>query len=222
MKTVFLNPFLPTDLNEKVTSVSFKIGSFDYIAKHANVKTTEIDFDKRIIQINDALDSTASLRELVRAFFIIITNELNLNKEFPNGKQAHLDDIAYAHLSWLFMNWFDDESYDWDYNLPYPDKYRVGAVWYITHAMKEVSYQSTQGIQYGLSDHVLGRIYIIDSDRGVTVPDSIKNQTFWHEYVHCLFVQANEDYANDIEYVVDAYATQINLFMKQFETFIDK
>lgn len=41
------------------------------------------------------------------------------------------------------MNWFDDESYDWDYNLPYPDKYRVGAVWYITHAMKEVSYQST-------------------------------------------------------------------------------
>jgi hypothetical protein len=222
MKTVFLNPFLPTDLNEKVTSVSFKIGSFDYIAKHADVKTTEIDFDKRIIQINDALDSTASLRELVRAFFIIITNELNLNKEFPNGKQAHLDDIAYAHLSWLFMNWFDDESYDWDYNLPYPDKYRVGAVWYITHAMKEVSYQSTQGIQYGLSDHVLGRIYIIDSDRGVTVPDSIKNQTFWHEYVHCLFVQANEDYANDIEYVVDAYATQINLFMKQFETFIDK
>ena len=222
MKTVFLNPFLPTDLNEKVTSVSFKIGSFDYIAKHADVKTTEIDFDKRIIQINDALDSTASLRELVRAFFIIITNELNLNKEFPNGKQAHLDDIAYAHLSWLFMNWFDDESYDWDYNLPYPDKYRVGAVWYITHAMKEVSYQSTQGIQYGLSDHALGRIYIIDSDRGVTVPDSIKNQTFWHEYVHCLFVQANEDYANDIEYVVDAYATQINLFMKQFETFIDK
>lgn len=222
MKTVFLNPFLLTDLNEKVTSVSFKIGSFDYIAKHADVKTTEIDFDKRIIQINDALDSTASLRELVRAFFIIITNELNLNKEFPNGKQAHLDDIAYAHLSWLFMNWFDDESYDWDYNLPYPDKYRVGAVWYITHAMKEVSYQSTQGIQYGLSDHVLGRIYIIDSDRGVTIPDSIKNQTFWHEYVHCLFVQANEDYANDIEYVVDAYATQIALFMKQFETFIDK
>lgn len=27
MKTVFLNPFLPTDLNEKVTSVSFKISS---------------------------------------------------------------------------------------------------------------------------------------------------------------------------------------------------
>ncbi len=49
MKTVFLNPFLPTDLNEKVTSVSFKIGFFDYIAKHADVKTTEIDFDKRII-----------------------------------------------------------------------------------------------------------------------------------------------------------------------------
>ena len=77
MKTVFLNPFLPTDLNEKVTSVSFKIGSFDYIAKHADVKTTEIDFDKRIIQINDALDSTASLRELVRAFFIIVAYYLH-------------------------------------------------------------------------------------------------------------------------------------------------
>lgn len=97
MKIVFLNPFLPTDLNEKVTSVSFKIGSFDYIAKHANVKTTEIDFDKRIIQINDALDSTASLRELVRAFFIIVAYELNLNAEFPNSEKAHLDDIAMAH-----------------------------------------------------------------------------------------------------------------------------
>lgn len=32
MKTVFLNPFLPTDLNEKVTSVSFKIGSVIYRA----------------------------------------------------------------------------------------------------------------------------------------------------------------------------------------------
>lgn len=49
MKTVFLNPFLPTDLNEKITSVNFKIGSFDYIVKHADVKTIEIDFDKRII-----------------------------------------------------------------------------------------------------------------------------------------------------------------------------
>lgn len=95
MKTVFLNPFLPTDLNEKVTSVSFKIGSFDYIAKHANVKTTEIDFDKRIIQINDDLDSTASLRELVRAFFIIVAYELNLNAEFPNGKKAHLDEVEF-------------------------------------------------------------------------------------------------------------------------------
>ena len=162
------------------------------------------------------------LREAIRAFFIIITNELSLNKEFPNGKQAHLDDIAYAHLSWLFMNWFDDSTFEWEYNTPYPDRINVGNVRYIVHNMKEVSYQSTQSIQYGLSDHVLGRIYIIESDRGVVVPDSIKNQTFWHEYVHCLFVQANEDYANDIEYVVDAYATQIALFMKQFETFIDK
>lgn len=45
MKTVFLNPFLPTDLNEKVTSVSFKIGSFDYIAKHANIKTKEYNME---------------------------------------------------------------------------------------------------------------------------------------------------------------------------------
>ena len=217
MKTVFSNPFDSTELNKRVDGVVLKIGPFDYTFARANVDRIEIDFDERNVKINDSLDSKA-----IRAFFIIITNELSLNKEFPNGKQAHLDDIAYAHLSWLFMNWFDNESYDWDYNLPYPDRYRVGAVWYITHAMKEVSYQSTQGIQYGLSDHVLGRIYIIDSDRGVTVPDSIKNQTFWHEYVHCLFVQANEDYANDIEYVVDAYATQIALFMKQFETFIDK
>ena len=73
MKTVFLNPFLPTDLNEKVTSVSFKIGSFDYIAKHANVKTTEIDFDKRIIQINDALDSTASLSADDKEEYIIVS-----------------------------------------------------------------------------------------------------------------------------------------------------
>lgn len=222
MKTVFSNPFDSTELNERVDGVVLKIGPFDYTFARANVDRIEIDFDERNVRINDSLDSTAMLRETIRAFFIIVANELNLNKEFPNGKKADLDDIAFANLSWNFMHWFDDESYDWDYNLPYPDRYRVGAVWYITHAMKEVSYQSTQGIQYGVSDHVLGRIYIIDSDRGVTISDSIKNQTFWHEYMHSLFVQSNETYANDIEYVVDAYATQIALFMKQFETFIDK
>lgn len=82
--------------------------------------------------------------------------------------------------------------------------------------MTEVSYQSTQGIQYGVSDHVLGLVYIILRDRSKDIPNSIRTQTFWHEHVNCLFVQANEDYANDIEYVVDAYATQIALFMKQF------
>ena len=222
MKTVFVNPFVSTELDSKVKEVTFKIGNFDYTIREDNVSRMEIDFDSRFIKVNDALDSTGKLRELLRAFFVIVANELDLNKEFSNGKKADLDDIAFANLSWNFMHWFDNESYDWDYNLPYPDRYRVGAVWYIIHAMKEVSYQSTQGIQYGLSDHVLGRIYVIESDRGVVIPDSIKNQTFWHEYVHCLFVQANEDYANDIEYVVDAYATQIALFMKQFETFIDK
>ena len=222
MRTVFSNPFDSTELNEKVDGVVLKIGPFDYTFARANVDRIEIDFDERNVRINDSLDSTAMLREAIRAFFIIIANELNLNKEFPNGKQAHLDDIVYAHLSWLFMNWFDDSTFEWEYNTPYPDRINVGNVRYIVHNMKEVSYQSTQGIQYGLSDHVLGRIYVIESDRGVVVPDSIKNQTFWHEYVHCLFVQANEDYANDIEYVVDAYATQIALFMKQFETFIDK
>lgn len=201
MKTVFLNPFLPTDLNEKVTSVSFKIGSFDYIAKHANVKTTEIDFDKRIIQINDALDSTASLRELVRAFFIIVAYELNLNAEFPSGKKAHLDDIAMAHLSFLFTHWWDDSTFDWEYNTDYPKSFKVGSVIYRVYNITEVSYQSTQGIQYGVSDHVLGLIYIILRDRSKDIPSSIRTQTFWHEYVHCLFVQANEDYANDIKNV---------------------
>lgn len=67
------------------------------IAKHANVKTTEIDFDKHIIQINDALDSTASLRELVRAFFIIVAYELNLNAEFPNSKKK----LILMILQWL-------------------------------------------------------------------------------------------------------------------------
>lgn len=56
--------------------------------------------------------------------------------------------------------------------------------------MAEVSYQSAQGIQYGVSDHVLGLIYIILRDRSKDIPSSIRTQTFWHEYVHCLFVQA--------------------------------
>lgn len=221
IRTIFSNPFDSTELNEKVDAIVLKIGPFDYIFARANVSSTEIDFDGRNIRINNSLDSTAMLRETIRAFFIIVANELSLNKEFPNGKQAHLDDIAYAHLSWLFMNWFEDNTFEWKYNAPYPDIINVGTVRYSIEAMKEISYQSTQCIQYGVSDHVLGRIYIIESDRGVIIPNSIKNQTFWHEYVHCLFVQTNETYANDIEYVVDAYATQIALFMKQFETFIN-
>ena len=137
MKTVFSNPFDSTELNEKVDGVVLKIGPFDYTFVRANVDRIEIDFDERNVKINDSLDSTAMLREAIRAFFIIITNELSLNKEFPNGKQAHLDDIAYAHLSWLFMNWFDDSTFEWEYNIPYPDRINVGNVRYIVHNMKE-------------------------------------------------------------------------------------
>lgn len=44
--------------------------------------------------------------------------------------------------------------------------------------MAEVSYQSTQGIQYGVSDHVLSLIYIILRDRSKDIPSSIRTQTF--------------------------------------------
>lgn len=121
-----------------------------------------------------------------------------------------------AHLSFLFTHWWDDSTFDWEYNTDYPKSFKVGSVIYRVYNMTEVSYQSTQGIQYGVSDHVLGLIYIILRDRSKDIPSSIRTQTFWHEYVHCLFVQANEDYENDIEYVVDAYATQICEFMRQF------
>ena len=36
MKTIFLDLFLSIDLNEKITYVTFKIGSFDYVAKYIN------------------------------------------------------------------------------------------------------------------------------------------------------------------------------------------
>ena len=49
----------------------------------------------------------------------------------------------------------------------------------------------------------------------------MKTLVFWHEYVHCLFVISNETYANDIEYVVDAFATQIMLFMNQFKKIVN-
>lgn len=42
--------------------------------------------------------------------------------------------------------------------------------------MTEVSYQSTQGVQYGVSDHVLGLIYIILRDRSKDIPSSIRTQ----------------------------------------------
>lgn len=121
-----------------------------------------------------------------------------------------------AHLSFLFTHWWDDSTFDWEYNTDYPKSFKVGSVIYRVYNMTEVFYQSTQGIQYGVSDHILGLIYIILRDRSKDIPSSIRTQMFWHEYVHCLFIQANEDYANDIEYVVDAYATQICEFMRQF------
>ena len=60
MKTIFLNPFLPTDLNEKVTSVSFKIGSFDLnIAGGITLGNTEI------IDINSALNNRLNIAILL-------------------------------------------------------------------------------------------------------------------------------------------------------------
>lgn len=107
---------------------------------------------------------------------------------FQIAKKAHLDDIAMAHLSFLFTHRWDDSTFDWEYNTDYPKSFKVGSVIYRAYNMAEVSYQSTQGIQYGVSDHVLGLIYIILRDRSKDIPSSIRTQTFWHEYVHCLFV----------------------------------
>nr|DAG97828.1 MAG TPA: hypothetical protein [Crassvirales sp.] len=104
MKTVFVNPFVSTELDSKVKEVTFKIGNFDYTIREDDVSRMEIDFDSRFIKVNDALDSTGKLRELLRAFFIIVANELELNKEFSNGKKADLDDIAFANLSWNFIH----------------------------------------------------------------------------------------------------------------------
>ena len=118
-----------------------------------------------------------------------------------------------AHLSFLFTHWWDDSTFDWEYNTDYPKSFKVGSVIYRVYNMTEVSYQSTQGIQYGVSDHVLGLIYIILRDRSKDIPSSIRTQTFWHEYVHCLFVQANEDYANDIKYFANFILSSKNLFI---------
>lgn len=70
-----------------------------------------------------------------------------------------------AHLSFLFTHWWDDSTFDWEYNTDYPKSFKVGSIIYRAYNMAEVSYQSTQGIQYGVSDHVLGLIYIILRDR---------------------------------------------------------
>ena len=95
-----------------------------------------------------------------------------------------------AHLSFLFTHWWDDSTFDWEYNTDYPKSFKVGSVIYRAYNMAEVSYRSTRGIQYGVSDHILDLIYIILRDRSKDIPSSIRTQTFWHEYVHCLFVQA--------------------------------
>lgn len=83
-----------------------------------------------------------------------------------------------AHLSFLFTHWWDDSTFDWEYNTDYPKSFKVGSVIYRVYNMTEVSYQSTQGIQYGVSDHVLGLIYIILRDRSKDIPSSIRTQTF--------------------------------------------
>ncbi len=221
MKTVFINPFDSIELSEKVDGVVLKIGCFDYTFLRAKVSSTEIDFDERNIKINDSLDSTAILRETIRAFFIIVAYELKLNDKFSNGKDADLNDMSVANLSWHFMHWFDESTFDWNSDEPYPIMFKVGAVSYSVREMYDVSLQTTQSVQYGISDHVLNRVAIIDKIYGIPIKDDMKTLVFWHEYVHCLFVISNETYANDIEYVVDAFATQIMLFMNQFKKIVN-
>lgn len=214
MQLIFKNPFLNKS-NKNLFKI--KIGEFYYEVSLSETKSTKIDFDERKIEINNSLDAHSSLRELIRAFFIIITYELNLNEEFPNGSKANLDNIAFAHLSWLFMSWFNKETYSWDEKSSIPLFFIIGNILYSVEDMVDVSYQSTRGVQYGFSDHTLGIVKIIKIDRGKEIPSYIREQVFWHEYVHSLFVRANEDYANDIEYVVDAFATQIMIFMEQLK-----
>ena len=51
-----------------------------------------------------------------------------------------------AHLSFLFTHWWDDSTFDWEYNTDYPKSFKAGSVIYRVYNMTEVFYQSTQGI----------------------------------------------------------------------------
>lgn len=216
MKIAFVNPFEPIELSEKITEITVKIGAYNYVVRQDNVDTTSIDFDERLIKINNSLDSKACLRELIRAFFIIIAYEFKFDTTFPSGRKSNLNDISYATCSWYFMNWFDEDTFYWSENKPYPEFYNIGGIQYKVFKMQDISYEVTQAVQYGTSNHMLGIIYIMDKYHNTEVSFDVKYQTFWHEYVHTLFTISNEYNANDIEYVVDNYGTQISLFMKQF------
>lgn len=43
-----------------------------------------------------------------------------------------------AHLSFLFTHWWDDSTFDWEYNTDYPKSFKVGSVIYRVYNMTEV------------------------------------------------------------------------------------
>lgn len=43
-----------------------------------------------------------------------------------------------AHLSFLFTHWWDDFTFDWEYNTDYPKSFKVGSVIYRVYNMTEV------------------------------------------------------------------------------------
>lgn len=215
MRKIYRNPFDKEDTI--ITNVTFKICNLDYVASITDTDTTVIDFDEGSIKINDCLNPIRRLRELLRAFFIITIREYGLNKDYSNGRNPKFDDASYAILSSIALHWFNKNSLNWTDKDEFPDDFVINGIRYTCSYMKDVSGQNTQNIQMGVADHMTCKIKIIQIDNNVPVDRRVIHNTFWHEYMHCLFVQANEDSANEIEYVVDNLGAAFGKFMKQFE-----
>lgn len=199
----------------------FTVCGMEYNFKRVDIETTVIDFIKHEVNVPKDFPVDHQIRELLRAFFIIAVTEMNLNREFSNGRHPNFDDTSYAILSINAKSIFNSNKMPWEDKECFPRFVTICDNVYKCSDMVDISMDVTQNIQLGISDHTRGIIKIIKSNLGVPVPNEIRTNIFWHEYMHCLLTASNENEANKIEYLVDNLAVHFGLFMKQFKFYKD-
>ena len=193
------NPFVNNDKFE-VTIASLKYN----VVKDTK---TDVDSDNLVIKINTMMSPQRQLLELIDIFYKECIKEYRFDTNVVNSTR----ELA---INTMFL--FDETLVDWIDNSVFPYGFHIGSQKYTCSDMPEVDQYFTS-FQYGITDHAKAEMAIAKVTSSTLVDSTVREVTFWHEYMHCLFDSTWNTKANASEFIVDNLGRALWMFLKPFK-----